>query len=125
MKAKILLFIFLIIGARMFAQTPPVITQTIRGVVLDNDSKVSLPGANVLILNSSPAIGTATDSDGKFMLKNVPLGRQSIQVSYIGYETVVVSNLILNSAQEIVLEVGLTESNAEQGSSYNSQCKKG
>ncbi len=109
MKAKILLFIFLIIGARMFAQTPPVITQTIRGVVLDNDSKVSLPGANVLILNSSPAIGTATDSDGKFMLKNVPLGRQSIQVSYIGYETVVVSNLILNSAQEIVLEVGLTE----------------
>ncbi|MBK7213422.1 MAG: TonB-dependent receptor [Bacteroidales bacterium] len=83
--------------------------QTIRGKVFDADSKVSLPGANILLLNSTPPVGAATDVDGNFELRNVPLGRQGVQVSYMGYKAVTISNLIVNSAQEVVLEIGLQE----------------
>ena len=38
--------------------------QTIRGHVTDKDSKTSLPGANVVLLNVQPLTGTVTDADG-------------------------------------------------------------
>ncbi|MEK6617007.1 MAG: carboxypeptidase regulatory-like domain-containing protein, partial [Bacteroidota bacterium] len=56
--------------------------QNIRGVVTDKQSQSSIPGVNVVLLGSSPAIGTTTDADGKFVLSNVPIGRVSVQFSF-------------------------------------------
>jgi len=109
MKRTLILLVILAQFPLMFAQLAPSLTQTIRGRVVDSESRVSLPGANILLLNSNPPVGTATDADGNFALKNIPLGRQGIQVSYIGYKSTVIENLIVNSAQEVVVEVALTE----------------
>ena len=61
-------------------------TGTIGGKVVDRDTRDPLPGANVTIVGTS--IGASTDLDGKYSLKNVPTGKQSMKVTYIGYRSV-------------------------------------
>ncbi len=84
--------------------------QTIRGTLLDKESKVPLMGATLLIMNSDPAIGTTTDLDGSFRLENVPVGRHDIQVSYIGYEPMNLSSVMVTSGKELVLNLEMLES---------------
>ena len=85
------------------------ITQTIRGTLLDKESKSPLPFASVVLLNSNPIVGTSTDTLGNFVLPNVAIGRQSIQVSFLGYKTAVVSDIQLSAGKEIVLQIELEE----------------
>ncbi|NOU45714.1 MAG: TonB-dependent receptor [Bacteroidales bacterium] len=96
----------------MSAYTQPL--QTIRGRVIDMDSKIPLPGVNIILLKSDPMVGTVSDIDGVFRLDKVAVGRQGISVSCIGYKPVMFTDLILNSVKEVVLEVEL-EQNVYQG----------
>jgi hypothetical protein len=84
-------------------------TQTIRGKVIDADSKSILFGANVILLNSDTLIGSTTDADGKFRLNNIPVGRRAIKVTSMGYEETVVNNIIVTSGKEVVLMIELRE----------------
>lgn len=83
--------------------------QTVRGRVLDRDARIPLPGANVIVLETDPLIGTTTDGDGRFVLPDVPLGRQAIQVSFIGYAPVILPEVLVTSGKEVVLDVALKE----------------
>lgn len=85
------------------------LTQTIRGKVVDADTKYPLPGASVVLLESEPQKGTSTNVDGTFELENVPVGRQDLQISFIGYETKTLSHLIVKSGKELVLNVELQQ----------------
>src|SRR5512147_546051 len=60
--------------------------QTVRGTIIDDDSKLPLDGASVSLINGSQ-YNTITDAKGNFRFENIPIGRVSIQISYIGYET--------------------------------------
>lgn len=86
-----------------------VLTQTVRGTVQDKISKIPLPGASVILLNSSPLIGSTTDSEGNFKLSNVPLGTQSIRISFVGYKEITIPNIIVNSGKEVVLNIQVEE----------------
>jgi len=103
----ILVMILLFIAEKNQAQN---LTQTIRGQVIDEQATAPLVGAALVIKNSDPVIGTITDEKGYFEIKNVPLGRQTIVVSFIGYEPKVVGNVIVNSGKEVYLDIKLTES---------------
>ena len=83
--------------------------QTIRGTVIDKLTQTTLPGATVIVLNTDPIIGTTSDMDGAFKIENIPLGRQSLQVSFIGYNTRTISNLNLTAGRETVVIVELEE----------------
>ena len=85
-------------------------TQTIRGTVIDKDAQLPLIGANVTILNTEPLIGTTTDMDGYFKLENVPVGRQDIEITYLGYEPMMLNSIMLTTGKELVLNLELTES---------------
>jgi len=85
------------------------LTQTIRGTVVDKINHATLPGANVIILNSQPLVGTVTDVNGRFRLEKVALGRVSLKISFLGYQDVVLTNLNLNTGKEVVLEVEMEE----------------
>src|SRR5687768_1508099 len=84
-------------------------TQTIRGTVIDADSKSPLIGANLKVLELDTAIVAATDIDGKFRLENVPVGRRSIVITFIGYEEVLLNNVIVGSGKEVVLNIEMHE----------------
>ena len=84
-------------------------SQTIRGKVIDADSKSILFGANVILLNSDTLIGSTSDVDGKFRLDNIPVGRRAIKITSIGYEEGVVNNIIVTSGKEVVLTIELRE----------------
>ena len=91
-------------------QQPKVLpTQTIRGTILDRESKATLPGASVVILGTDPLIGAATDFDGTFEIRNVPIGRHDIQVSFIGYETATLPEVLVGSGNEVILTIEITE----------------
>ena len=84
-------------------------TQIIKGTVIDKDTRQPVIGATIKVEGSDPAIGTVTDIDGNFRLKNVPLGRQKIVCSYIGYLTFTSNPIIVNSAKEVNLYIELVE----------------
>jgi hypothetical protein len=97
----------LMVIGNLFGQN---LTQTIRGTVLDKQSQFPLMGVNIIILESDPFIGTSSDTDGRFRLENVPIGRHTIQVTYLGYESITISNLRLTSGKELEVVVELEES---------------
>jgi len=85
------------------------LTQTIRGEITDKYSGVTLPGATVVVLNTSPVVGTSTDGQGKFRFSDIPIGRVSLKVSYVGYADAIFSNLNLTAGKELVVNVQLEE----------------
>ncbi len=85
------------------------LTQNIRGTVVDKISQSPMPGAVVVLLGSTPLKGTATDLNGQFSLKDVPVGRQSIKVTFMGYKEAIIPNIAVNSGKEVVLTIQLEE----------------
>ena len=83
--------------------------QTVRGTVTDRASKAPVAGANVVLAGAQPPIGATTDANGAFRLPPVPVGRQTIRVSHVGYETAVAANLLVGAGAETVLPVELVE----------------
>ena len=86
------------------------LTQTVRGKIIDTDSKMPLIGAGVMISGTDPLIGTVTDLNGKFRLENIPIGRITLQLSYLGYENKTIPNIVVNSGKEVVLNLNMQES---------------
>lgn len=83
-------------------------TVTISGTIVEADTNETLPGATIQVLDAkgkSATTGTASDSDGKFTLQNVP-SDASIKISYVGYEpeTISVSELENNKNETIPLK---------------------
>lgn len=107
MKTFLALLSFSIVLSSLTYAQP--LTQTVRGQVMDGQTKTTLPGANIILLDSTNLTGTTSDIDGKFRLEKVPLGRQRIKISFIGYKEIVMP-LILTSGKEIVLNIELEES---------------
>jgi hypothetical protein len=86
------------------------LTQTVRGTIIDTDSKLPLIGATVLIVGTNPPIGAATDANGNFRIQKVPVGRIILKLSYMGYESKTISDIVVNSGKEVVLDLALQES---------------
>jgi len=85
------------------------LTQNIRGSVIDADSRYPIVGANVFIPGTEPLLGASTDADGKFLIKNVPIGRIDLVISSIGYEDRMLNNIVIGSAKETIINADLTE----------------
>ena len=83
--------------------------QTLRGVVNDRASGHPIPYATIQ-LTDIPGLGMMCDSLGRFALPKVPVGRHSVQASFMGYESVTVREILVTSAKEVYLEIALQES---------------
>jgi hypothetical protein len=97
--------IFFILFSPVIAQKP---TQIIKGIVADKETRKFLPGANVIILNTSPLTGATTDASGKFRLA-AEIGRISIKVSFLGYEDTFLNDLLVSSGKEVDLYIEMRE----------------
>lgn len=105
-KIKVVAIIALFFSVCCFAQERPV--QTLRGVVNDRASGHPIPYATVR-LTDMPDLGAVCDSLGRFTLPKVPVGRHSVESSFMGYEPASIREILVTSAKEVYLEIAMRE----------------
>ncbi len=79
---KILIFSLLLCFESLAQQK----TGNLTGKVIDSETKQPIFGVNVIIENTF--LGSATNANGEFKIKNIPSGKYILKLSAIGYETV-------------------------------------
>ena len=105
---QLIAFVFLLFNSSaFFAQT---FTQTVKGRVVDEDTKAPIFGAKIVILNLTPTQGTTSDLDGFFTLEKVPIGRYDFKITYIGYADSKLQQVQVVSGKELILNIELSES---------------
>ena len=84
---------------------------TISGTLTDKDyNNEPLPFANVILKGTTK--GTTTDFDGNYTIDNVPVGTYVVEFSFIGYETVEKTDIIVETNKTTTLNVALGASAA-------------
>jgi hypothetical protein len=83
------------------------LTGKIRGRILDSDNQQPLIAANILL--NEYQMGAATNLDGNFLINNVPVGNYTLRISYIGYQTVLIPDVIVKSDRITFLNSELKE----------------
>ena len=81
--------------------------QGITGRVVDATTGQVIVGATVTLLNSNPILGDVTDTDGKYEVKQVPVGRHDVKISFVGYETYIQRGVLVTSSKPYLLDVAL------------------
>ena len=113
MKKYIFKYLFIIFSLLHFhvgyLYSQDVLRQTVRGVVTDKQSGQPISGASVIIRITEPPLATISGADGSYKIENVPLGRVTIECSFMGYHMISNSNVILSSAKELILNFELEE----------------
>lgn len=84
---KVILWLLLILPFNLMAG----ITGKLVGTITDAGTGEALPTANIQVVGTN--LGAATDLNGKFFIINLPPGVISVRTSYIGYETLTISNV--------------------------------
>jgi len=86
---KIFLFFVFALTFSAFSQQKKV---TISGIISDQLSNSSLPFVNVILkseIDNKLVFGTVTDENGRFILSAIEVGNYNLELSYIGYSTVI------------------------------------
>ncbi len=103
MKQRIaLLFLLLIMGSAVYAQT-----RSISGQIIDKRTREPLPFLNVVLFGTT--IGTMSDDNGIYTLSGVKSGVYRVQVSGVGYKTYVSPEFQL-AAKDERLDIEIEES---------------
>jgi len=88
MRHLLIVFLLSILSLHIKAQQT---TATITGVIKDKKDNSELIGVSVLIKGTS--FGAATDVNGRFSIKNVKPGEYNLEISYLGYSKVVLTEI--------------------------------
>ncbi len=99
-------FVALCISSTAIAQQ---VQGEIHGEIVDVNSETPIPFASITIVGSSPPKGSSSDIDGQFVISNIDVGRISLEVSCIGYETMILSEVVVRSKGNEFIRVGLRE----------------
>ena len=82
-------------------------TGTVKGQVADRATRQPLAGANILVQGLE--LGTIADEAGRFAIPRVPAGVHLVQVSMIGYQAVIRTDVVVRPRRITSLEVELEE----------------
>ena len=89
-------------------------TQTVRGQVCDVASGEPMIGVTITVENGT-TLATISDTEGNFVINDVPVGRHSVRATFIGYEPVLLKEQLVTSGKELVLTLKIRESISELG----------
>lgn len=82
-------------------------TQTIKGRIIEHVTKQPIAGASVFVVGTN--LGQVSDQDGYYKITQVPIGRQTLQISFMGFETQTRGNVMVTASKELILDFELTE----------------
>ncbi|MDI6802805.1 MAG: TonB-dependent receptor [Bacteroidota bacterium] len=72
----------------------------------------ALPSANIQIVGTS--LGASSDIEGYYNVNNIPPGKYRIQFSLVGYQTLIVQDVLITTDQTTKLDAALEETVLEQ-----------
>lgn len=106
-SVKNILSLLLVFPTLLFSQ----IDGSINGYIYDSKSQLPLLGANVIIEGTEK--GTISDENGFFEITNISPKSYNLSVSYVGYQSKKIFNIIIKSKGNQTLEILLVESSEE------------
>ncbi len=83
-------------------------TSSLRGLIVDAETHLPLQGASVVL--SGTGKGTQTGAGGMYKFDNIPVGRYIVSVSFVGYQTVTIPEVLVESGKEQIINISLTPS---------------
>ncbi|MEO0069839.1 MAG: TonB-dependent receptor [candidate division WOR-3 bacterium] len=89
------------------------VTGTIRGRVTDKKTGEPLIAVNVIVIGTE--LGAATDANGVYEIINVPPGRYKLTASYVGYQEMTVSDVLVVQDNVTVVDFKLSPTVIEVG----------
>lgn len=106
-------FLFIVFLVKYYGSVAQ-LSQTVKGRVIDKSTGIGLPGVVVKLSGTTtPPFVSTTGSDGSYKIKEVPLGRQTFMLSLMGYKPRVLTDIIVASGKEVVLDVEMEENTTE------------
>jgi outer membrane receptor protein involved in Fe transport len=104
MRKILMFFVFLSVGAQVFAKGK------ITGKITDAKTGEAIIGATIIIKETTS--GAASDIDGNFTVPIEP-GEYDIEIKYTGYQAKELSKVAVTNDQETVMNILLAESNSQ------------
>lgn len=111
MIRMIILLFFMQLSMLLQAQEQ---TGVIMGKVIDATTKQPIPGVNVFLLGTT--IGAASDINGNYSIRNIPVGSYQVRASAVGYDALVKTDIVINTVRPAMVDFQLKESIIELGS---------
>jgi iron complex outermembrane recepter protein len=87
MQKNIILFLAIAMGVLLFA--PTIAQTTVSGCIIDAENNLPLAGATI---KAGALSGTTSDNKGNFIIKNIPKDAAFVEISYVGYEKLRITN---------------------------------
>ena len=79
----------------------------LRGTITDKKTGEPLFGATVFLIDTD--FGAATNPDGQYVLSEIPASTYNIRVSFIGYQTQIIYNVVIRSEGNIDIDAQLEQ----------------
>jgi len=108
MKNILLLSVSFFIVAFLKADTPAERFGSITGQIIDGTTQQPLVGANILLVEK-PAMGTTTDENGNYTIKNIPVGEYSLRATLLGFQSAVVTNIVVSTGRSTKTKIRMYE----------------
>ena len=116
-RLAVLMLVVLVSGVAFAANTG-----VITGRVIDRKSGEALAFANVVVEETE--LGAATDMEGRFQIINVPPGRYKLTASYIRYNPMTVTDVLVVQDQTVTVDFKLSETVVDVGIKIDVVAKK-
>ena len=102
--------IYSIVALVFFASFAFAQTGTLKGIVNDVMTGEPIPFANVVLeKGGNQYAGTTTDFDGKYTIKPIEPGNYSVKATFVGYQTVEITGVIISANKITFQDVQLQE----------------
>lgn len=89
------------------------VTGKISGKIVDKKTGEPLTGATILLLNTT--LGAAAQLDGSYYIINISPGTYKLQATFMGYKTVVQSNIVVNIDRTTKVDFALESADIQLG----------
>ncbi len=112
-KLPVLIIIMLLcsLASKLTAQDA---NQTMRGLVLDNDTKDPIPYVVIEILNFSPPKSATTNERGIFEVGQIPRGVYKIELRHPKYMPIIISELYVGTGEQAILKINMERTSVKK-----------
>lgn len=102
MKKTLIIVTLNLLCRIIFAQE---LVGNIEGTIIDMTTKKPIPFANIIVMGTN--LGAASDEEGKYFIKNIPLNTYRLRASVIGYTPQIITDVVLQANKSVTVNFEL------------------